>query len=78
MFEDLLRLVFGFALFVVEVMLFGFIGAYIAYRFFDERQITEVTGYGLVVGVGVYGFLIYGGIVEEVNKLIYGLLPFFP
>ena len=78
MFEDLLRLVFGFALFVVEVMLFGFIGGYIAYRFFDERRITEVTGYGLVAGWGVYLFLIYEGVVEEFNKLIYGLLPFFP
>ena len=78
MFEDLLRLVFGFALFVVEVMLFGFIGGYIAHRFFDGARDPNKTGIGLVVGVGVLLFLIYGGVVEEFNKLIYGLLPFFP
>ena len=78
MFEDLLRVVFGFALFIAEVMLFGFIGAYIAHRFFDGARDPNNTGIGLVVGVSVYGFLIYGGIVEEVNKLIFGLLPFFP
>jgi zinc transporter ZupT len=77
MFEGLLRWVFGLALFTGVLMLFGFIGGYIAYRFFDDRQGTEVTAYGIAVGVGIFLYLIYEGIIQELGRLIYGLLPFF-